>query len=294
MDTVQTGNGVVGITFSDDTKVRVTEHSRLVIDDFVYDPKAKNSGKLAMKVAMGTVRYASGAVAKDNSKNVDIKTPTATIAVRGTAFTMTVDEIGKSMIVLLPNVDGTVGEIDVITTVGSVTLNVAFQSTVVTSSEVKPMPPVILNLNESAINNMMLVAPPKEIIKKLKEEALEKTDALSFVELDRNALDVIVWKEELSFDELNIDGLKTNYLTNELDSLIMTSLTKGFNSTTQVYTIDRGEAWQLDRHIKNQSATILINKDRGYDITLIQDGILITILTQEGAKNKTKIDQRSR
>jgi hypothetical protein len=294
MDTVQTGNGVVGITFSDDTKVRVTEHSRLVIDDFVYDPKAKNSGKLAMKVAMGTVRYASGAVAKDNSKNVDIKTPTATIAVRGTAFTMTVDEIGKSMIVLLPNVDGSVGEIDVITAVGSVTLNLAFQSTVVTSSEVKPMPPVILNLNESAINNMMLVSPPKEIIKKLKEEALEKTDALSFVELDRNALDVIVWKEELSFDELNIDGLKTNYLTNELDSLIMTSLTKGFNSTTQVYTIDRGEAWQLDRHIKNQSATILINKDRGYDITLIQDGILITILTQEGARNKTKIDQRSR
>lgn len=294
MDTVQTGNGVVGITFTDDTKVRVTEHSKLLIDDFVYDPKAKSSGKLAMKVAMGTVRYASGAVAKNNSKNVDIKTPTATIAVRGTAFTMTVDEIGKSMIILLPNVDGTVGEIEVMTSIGSVTLNIAFQSTVVTSSEVKPMPPVILNLNESAINNLMLVAPPKEIVRKLKEEALEKADALTFVELDRNALDVVIWKEELNFDELNINDLKTNYLTNELDSLIMTSLAAGFNSTTQVYTIDKGEAWQLDRHIKSQSATILINKDRGYDIMLIQDGILVTIVTQDGARNKTLIDQKSK
>jgi predicted DNA binding protein len=35
----------------------------------------------------------------------------------------------------------------------------------------------------------------QEFIDAIKEEALEKTDALSFVELDRNALDVIVWKE---------------------------------------------------------------------------------------------------
>ena len=56
MDTVQTGNGVVGISFEDNTKVRVTENSKLVIDDFVYDPKKKGAGKLALKVAMGTVR----------------------------------------------------------------------------------------------------------------------------------------------------------------------------------------------------------------------------------------------
>ena len=94
MDTVETVNGVIGITFQDDTKVRVTEHSKLLIDDFVYDPKAKGAGKLAMKVALGTVRYASGAVAKENAKNVAINTPTAAIAVRGTAFSMTVNEIG--------------------------------------------------------------------------------------------------------------------------------------------------------------------------------------------------------
>ena len=122
MDTVETVNGVVGITFQDDTRVRVTEHSKLLIDDFVYDPNSKGAGKLAMKVALGTVRYASGAVAKENNRNVAISTPTATVAVRGTAFTMTVDEIGQSLVILLPNADGTVGEIDVKTAVGTVTL----------------------------------------------------------------------------------------------------------------------------------------------------------------------------
>ena len=78
-DTVNTTKGKVGITFTDNTRVEVNENSKLLIDDFVYDPKSKGAGKLAMKVALGTVRYASGAVAKENNKNVDIKTPTATV-----------------------------------------------------------------------------------------------------------------------------------------------------------------------------------------------------------------------
>ena len=37
-DTVKTGNGKVGILFIDDTRVDVTQHSKLIIDEFVYDP----------------------------------------------------------------------------------------------------------------------------------------------------------------------------------------------------------------------------------------------------------------
>jgi hypothetical protein len=47
----------------DDSTVKVTEHSKLVIDDFVYDPKNKDAGKLALNMASGTARYASGAIA---------------------------------------------------------------------------------------------------------------------------------------------------------------------------------------------------------------------------------------
>ena len=91
------------ITFKDDTKVKVTENSRLLIDEFVFDTKKSDAGKLAFKIGMGTVRYASGQIAKSNPQQVGIQTPTATIAVRGTDFTMTVDESGQSLIMLVPS-----------------------------------------------------------------------------------------------------------------------------------------------------------------------------------------------
>ena len=37
-DTVKTGNGKTAIEFIDQTRVDVTEHSKLIIDEFVYDP----------------------------------------------------------------------------------------------------------------------------------------------------------------------------------------------------------------------------------------------------------------
>lgn len=292
-DSIQTVNGIIGITFDDNTKVRVTEHSKLVVDDFVYDPKSKGAGKLALKVALGTVRYASGSIAKDNAKNVAVNTPTATIAVRGTAFTMTVDEIGQSLIILLPNLDGTVGEIEVRTVAGSVVLNQAFQATMSTNLEVKPMRPVLLNLFESAIDNMLIVKPPKEIMQRLMEENLARFDPLAFSELDRNLLESKVFVDSLKYDELNINELDTNYLTNALDNLIINAFQVGYNALTQLYVFDKNVAWQIERHVK-QDATILINKEKGYDITLIQDGVILLIKNKEETTNKIYIKQGSK
>ena len=63
-DTVKTGNGKVGILFIDETRVDVTQHSKLIIDEFVYDPNSK-TGKLNLSAKLGTVRYASGQIAKN-------------------------------------------------------------------------------------------------------------------------------------------------------------------------------------------------------------------------------------
>src|SRR5210317_1930770 len=105
-DTVKTGDGRVGIVFVDDTKVELTEHSKLIIDEFVYDPNT-NTGALSLKASLGSVRYASGQIAKNSKQNVKISTPTATIAVRGTDFAMIIDELGGSTILLLPSCDTT-------------------------------------------------------------------------------------------------------------------------------------------------------------------------------------------
>ena len=64
------------------------------------------TGKLSLKATLGTVRYASGQIAKNSAQNISIKTPTATVSVRGTDFAMTIDEIGSSTIILLPSCNG--------------------------------------------------------------------------------------------------------------------------------------------------------------------------------------------
>ena len=190
MDTYSTGACASSITFRDETKVKVTENSRLVIDDFVYDPKNSDAGKQAMKVGMGTVRYASGQIAKNNPQQVNIKTPTATVAVRGTDFTMTVDETGQSLIVLVPSCKDDrdiktyeleenrckVGSILVTTDAGTVTLDKAFEATFVGSANNMPTAPTVINTVESKIsNNLILLAPP-EITQAIREQARSKRD----------------------------------------------------------------------------------------------------------------------
>ena len=291
MDIVQTGAGVVGIDFDDDTKVRVTENSKLIIDDFVYDTQKKGTGKLALKIAMGTVRYASGNIAHENNKNVAVNTPTATIAVRGTAFTMTVDEIGQSLIVLLPNKDGSVGEIEVSTAMGSVVLNQAFQATMTSSGEVKPLKPVLLLLNESMIDNMLIVKPPKEIIRKQQEEANKSGAALVFTGLDQNALNIPVFKDPWAgFNELSMNDLDIAYLTNALDNVMLANFQVGYNAITQTYIFDKNTYWQITRN-SIERATVLINKDRGYNVILNQDGTVVQLQNQDMTTNNIFIKQ---
>ena len=200
MDTYVTTNCSSKITFKDDTKVNVTENSRLLIDDFVFDPKKSDSGKLALKVAMGTVRYASGQIAKTNSQNVDIKTPTATIAVRGTDFNMTVDETGQSLVILVPSCKDEndvkkyeleenrckVGSIDVTTLAGSVTLDKAFEATYVVSTSMAPSPPTVINTIEGKIGNNLIISKPTEVQKAIRDAGKSKQE-LEMEELEAEA-----------------------------------------------------------------------------------------------------------
>lgn len=232
LDAVKTAQGKVGITFDDNTRVQVNENSRLVIDDFVYDPKAK-SGKLAVKVALGTVRYASGQIAKTNPQNVAVGTPSATISVRGTDFTATVDEMGASTIILLPScpsdrktrtskdieTDCKTGEIVVESDAGQVILNQPFQATKVESRSLPPMRPVLLNLSEDAINNMLIVSPPKELKSETKSTLSTAKSALDIDFLSESYLvnELTKQQEELYQDKLSRNFLDGDFLANVLD-----------------------------------------------------------------------------
>ena len=220
-DTITTSKAKLQLTFEDNTEVNITQQSKLIIDDFVYDPSA-GTGKLAMNIAMGTVRYASGGIAKNSRAGVKIRTPTATIGVRGTDFTMTVDEIGRSLVILLPTCPTPTtcytGEIEVSTDAGSVILNKAFQATVASSLDSKPTKPKILDILERNIDNMLIISPPKELpggmayIDQADEASYLEDDAFLFEDLIQEYLE-----DELAYGELDIDFLDFEFLDNILD-----------------------------------------------------------------------------
>jgi len=143
-DEIETLNGTVKIVFDDDTKVSLSKYSKLVIDEYVYDSN-KKTGKLSIKGKLGTLRYSSGLIAKNSRENVKIKSPTASVSVRGTDFTMTVEPTGKTTFQLLPSLDAAgnayTGSIAVSNSSGVVVLNQAFEVTRVDNLTQPPSAP---------------------------------------------------------------------------------------------------------------------------------------------------------
>ena len=293
-DTVKTGNGKTAIEFIDQTRVDVTQHSKLIIDEFVYDPAAK-TGKLSLKASLGTVRYASGQIAKNSMQNVVIKTPTATIGVRGTDFTMTVDEIGSSTIILLPscNTQGMcyVGEIAVESDAGFVIMNQAFQATVVDTIASAPMKPVILDLDEELIGNLMIISKPTEIQEQQRaEEYNEVANALDidFLQFDDLEVDYLEEEEETWATGLDIDFLEQNFLVDVL-AQINKELAKqmanaglnrkkvgtgdiplGKDPDTGITILDEDPQWVYSREGPSNYFELRLDKEYGYIISFVQ------------------------
>ena len=78
-----TGQGAVQTRFNDDTILTIGPNSEVVLDRYVFDgSRARN---VTVQVVRGALRFVSG---KSPSEVYQIKTPVATIGVRGTAINM--------------------------------------------------------------------------------------------------------------------------------------------------------------------------------------------------------------
>jgi hypothetical protein len=313
-DTIKTGKGKVGILFIDDTRVDVTEHSRLIIDDFVFDPNTA-TGTLSLKASLGTIRYASGQIAKNSAQNISITTPTASIGVRGTDFSMTIDELGSSTIILLPSCDVNgncfVGEISVESDAGQVILNQAFQATVVDVPERSPMTPILLDLDESLINNLLIIARPPELDEEDYYENRKKVanaldlDFLEFDELEKNYLDE---EEDLYVTGLDIDFLEQNFLADILQQIneelaeLMRSefekkrtvgeITLGKDPETGVIILDEDPQWVWIREDASGGYIELrLDKEYGYLLNIIQSEFEIIDFQLGGQDNEITIHQ---
>ena len=308
-DDVQTRAGRIGITFLDNSTVKLTEHSSLVIDEYIYDPNP-NKSKMALNFASGTIRFISGNL---NKNNISLKTPTADIAVRGTDFTCTVDETGRSLIILLPNEFGDPsGEIVVSTAMGEVILNQPYQATTTSVYESTPTKPVKLAIDLNFIDNLLIISPPKEELSLEEESILKTADYLEFNDLDVDFLEEDLLEEDPDFEftELDIDYLNVNFLEDLLDILDLleeeeeTELlaqvsgvdiqgTKiGQDLETNITTIIDGDAVRIMRKV-TQNAELVLNSDQAYTVILIQDGVSRTVKVNGGSNSNITIIQES-
>ena len=191
-DKVETLKGKITIIFVDETKVSISEYSKLVIDEFVYDAGSKK-GKVNLKAGLGTLRYTSGLIAKNDNKNIKITTPTASVSVRGTDFEVAVKETGASTFTLLPsiNADGStfIGSIDVSNATGTVTLTKPFQVTKVVSAITPPTAPKVDTVREQKANEQ--------------KEEVKEDEEVDEQEVDEEEVDIENEKEFTEEDILN-------------------------------------------------------------------------------------------
>jgi len=304
LDTAVTANSSMRIDFIDDTRVDITKHSRLIIDDFVYDPNT-GTGSLGLKASLGTVRYASGQIAKNSRQRVRIRTPSATIGVRGTDFVMVIDESGGSMITLLPSCDTAgmcyTGEITVETDAGFVILNQAFQATIASNAMSPPTKPLLLDLDESMINTLLILRkknPYFEEQSKIIKRKQADADFLGLDFLEYGGLDYDALVESIegiwitSLDET--DTLLQNLLYDMLDQLnlalmrlFMDELSEqnsmllrreanvyGYDPVTGITLLNQSPNWVFSRRDDNEGnfVQLRLNQGYGYTIDLKQGG----------------------
>jgi len=299
----------MAITFLDDSTVKLTEHSQLIIDEYIYDPDPSKS-KMALTFGLGTARFITGNLNRIDKQNISLRTPTANIAIRGTDFTATVDELGRSLIILLPDKFGlSSGEILVTTGMGTVTLNKPYQATTVSVFESKPSSPVILDLTLDMIDNMLIVTPPKEDIVIQEEVSVKKANILDFNDLDIDYLaEDFLSGDDLEFTELDINYLDVNYLEDLLnvldalavaedeDQLAQATSTQiagtllGRDPDTQITTIITGNLISLRRQV-NESVQLNLNGSESYTVIFIQDGVSNVVKVNGGGSSVITITQ---
>lgn len=282
-DTAVTANGTMRIDFMDDTRVDLTQHARLTIDEFVYDP-GSNTGSLSIRATLGGVRYASGQIAKRSRQNVRIQTPSATIGVRGTDFSMVVDEMGGSMITLLPSCDTQgvcfVGEIDVTTDAGTVVMNQAFQSTLTTTRWQPPSPPLLIDIDERLLNHLIILRKrnPYNIAAEEYARGAVVADFLDIDFLEFDGLD----EDLLNNDELWVTALdeSTDYMLADLLYDMLDAL------NAALYAIFKDELLRQNEQLLQEDKTVYgMDPDTG--INLQKEGQSWIWRREDNANNNT-------
>ena len=302
-DDVRTGDGRMAIQFLDDSVLKLTEHSKIVVDEYIFDPNPSKS-KLSLRMASGTARFISGSLGKIKKENISIKTPSATISVLGTDFTTTVDEIGRSLVILLPDADGnSSGKITVETSAGVEILDQPFQATMVSVSEAPPTKPVkLVGMTLGLINNLLIINQPAEVEQAVEDQNAKSTNVLDVDFLEENFDEDELEEDELEIDRLGIDLLSVDFLidllafiegeneVSKIGDVTIEGITAGYDAKAQTYSFVEGEMLTFYRSVEN-TIDLQIEKQSAYNIQILSAGKLINITVNGGGDGAIIINQ---
>ena len=302
-DDVRTGDGRMAIQFLDDSVLKLTEHSKIVVDEYIFDPNPSKS-KLSLRMASGTARFISGSLGKIKKENISIKTPSATISVLGTDFTTTVDEIGRSLIILLPDADGnSSGKITVETSAGVEILDQPFQATMVSVSEAPPTKPVkLVGMTLGLINNLLIINQPAEVEQAVEDQNAKSTNVLDVDFLEENFDEDELEEDELEIDRLGIDLLSVDFLmdllafiegqdeVSKIGDVTIEGITAGYDAKAQTYSFVEGEMLTFYRSVEN-TIDLQIEKQSAYNIQILSAGKFINITVNGGGDGTIIINQ---
>ncbi|MBT7956013.1 MAG: FecR domain-containing protein, partial [Rhodospirillaceae bacterium] len=149
-DVMESGaNGAVGVVLADETTFSMAENGRMVLDEMVYDPGTQE-GNISMSVLKGVFTFVSGQVAKVDPDAMVLKTPVATIGIRGTqvGIDLSGEDPAGMKVVLMEESDGFVGEVVIANNAGIQILNLPDQGANVASSNAAPTEPRIYQRSE--------------------------------------------------------------------------------------------------------------------------------------------------
>jgi len=164
-DVVETGaDASIGMVLADDSVFSLDADARAVLDEMVYDP-GEQTGNLGISLISGVMSFVSGQISKSDPDAMVLKTPLATIGIRGTSGSVESGE--TTQVVLTEEAGGSVGEIVVKTAGGVQVLNSPLQSTNISDPTQPPPAPVVLSAEAysqkfgasvAAVNNTLSAA----------------------------------------------------------------------------------------------------------------------------------------
>ena len=205
-DQLRTLEGTAELGFTDGAQLSLEAFSRFTIGE---ETGSTESTPLVGRFDLGESRFRSGARPGEAYR---LTSPTAVIGIRGTYFEVQVDDLGETLVVLLRDLDGTVGELFIASQAGDVTLSQPNQGTRISDPNVPPSTPSIISLDLS-IGPARQSSPQEDI----NNAEAGTGDALS------GAIDALN-ADQLRFRDLDQDFLSIRGTDDDLDRDLLTEI----------------------------------------------------------------------